>query len=510
MHPYITKLRRSSLALAIGASLVLSGCKSESTPENQSGANLSPSTESAKTDGAPVPALLAVNDQTWTPEAMEDLLAPVALYPDEILGEVLVAATNPQEVLDAGNWRLKNEQLEGKALDDAAKAAGFTPPVRMVLQNPTALDMMCSEFGWTQELGQAFVNDQEGVLAAVQRLRRQAKDAGSLTSSDKMVVDTETVGTEQAIVLSSPDPEVVYVPQYDPETAYAPATETEDDDDGIGTGTAVAVAALAFGAGLALSQVFDDDDDDWYDDDYYYPSYYGSPMPYYSHYPYQPAYGGYYASTAYVRPANYRYAYNNTTVVRTGGADYWNRYDDRSNVRRDGRNYTSPITKARGNRPELQYLNEKAKREPNRRAPNVAEERGRYQEKKRETATRAEQRGRGKGQRQVADVDREGRAGEGAASREGRGQPDGAGGDGRDRDRTKAGGGGGRDDRVRQGGGGGGGNKAGGGDRRGGGGDKAGGGRSGGGGKKAGGGGGNKGGGSKGGGNKGGGGRKRG
>src|SRR6185295_2375505 len=116
--------------------------------------------------------------------------------------------------LDAGTWRVKNESVEGKALDEAARQAGFTPPVRVVLQNPTVLDLMCSEFGWTQELGQAYVNDQAGVLEAIQRLRQQARDAGNLESSDKMLVETEAQAGEQAIVLSSPDPEVVYVPQY--------------------------------------------------------------------------------------------------------------------------------------------------------------------------------------------------------------------------------------------------------------------------------------------------------
>src|SRR6185436_20764488 len=98
-----------------------------------------PAAEPAPADAAPVPALLEASSQTWTPEALEDLLAPVALYPDDVLGEVLVASTNPQEVLDAGTWRLKNDTLEGNALDEAAQQAGFTPPARMLIQNPTVL-----------------------------------------------------------------------------------------------------------------------------------------------------------------------------------------------------------------------------------------------------------------------------------------------------------------------------------------------------------------------------------
>jgi len=76
---------------------------------------------------------------------MEELLAPVALYPDVVLGEVLVASANPQEVLDAGNWLLQNPSLSGNALDEAAKQVGFTPPVRGLLQSPEVIDMMCLE-----------------------------------------------------------------------------------------------------------------------------------------------------------------------------------------------------------------------------------------------------------------------------------------------------------------------------------------------------------------------------
>jgi len=85
--------------------------------------------------------------QTWTPEALEELLAPIALYPDPVLSQMLIASTNPQEVLDAGNWLLQNTELKGKALDDAAATVGFTPPIRALVQFPETVDMMCLELG---------------------------------------------------------------------------------------------------------------------------------------------------------------------------------------------------------------------------------------------------------------------------------------------------------------------------------------------------------------------------
>jgi hypothetical protein len=422
MFTSLAKLRRTTLAFTVGASLMLSGWESVT----KSGATYwtaNASTASQRTSAASVPGLLEVNDQTWTPEAFEDLLAPVALYPDEFIGHVLVAATNPQEVLDAGNWRPKNENLDAKALDASAKRAGFTPPIRMLLQNPIVLDMMCSEFGWMQELGQAYVNDQAGVLDAIQRLRRQARDAGNLESSDKMLVETEIEGGQQAITLSSPAPGVVNVPQYDVEKVY---TALDDQDDGgVSTGTAVITSLLAFGGGLALGTLFDDDDDDdWDDDDYYHPVYYGQPMPYYAHYAYRPVYPGYYPSAVYAPPPAYRHAYTNTTVVHRTVNNYWTRYDDRAYVRRDRRATVSPITRARPNRPELQTLNERSRRGSVRRAPAVEEERGRYQVTKRETAARAERRRAAEGQRQAPRVERAGplvddRAGTGTGDRAG-------------------------------------------------------------------------------------------
>ncbi len=321
---------------------------------------------------------------------MEELLAPVALYPDPVLGEVLVASTNPQEVLDAGNWLLQNPGLEGKALDEAAKQVGFTPPVRGLLQSPEVIDMMCQEMGWTAELGQAFVNDQAGVLDAVQRLRQQAESVGNLKSSPQMQVANEVQDGKEVVVLKPASDGVVYVPQYDPVAVYAPppapavapATTTTTTTTGHSTGALVATGLLSFGAGILVANIFDDDDDDWYKKGYYNPRYYGPPMPYYPPRPYYPRYGnGYYPSNGYNRPPGYggrngnNYVNNGNIVVNTGGNSYWDHYDNNrsgyNGANRDGqsRKANSPITAAKPNRPELNSLNAQAKQGPKRPAP---------------------------------------------------------------------------------------------------------------------------------------------
>ena len=333
---------------------------------------------------APSAPPLAATDQTWEPEAMEALLAPIALYPDPVLSQVLLASTNPQEVLDAGNWLVGNPDAEGKALDQAAEKAGFTPPMRALMQFRQVVDQMCLEMGWTTELGQAFTNDEAGVFAAVQRLREQAKDVGNLQSSSQMKVEEKTENGQEAIIISPPSPEVVYVPTYDPVAAYAPppataaaaapaaapaattTTTTEEEDKGHSTGSMVATGLLAFGAGLVVANIFDDDDDDYYGHDYYYPNYHGGYMPPPPPYHYRPVYGnGYHPNNNYNRPTQYNKVLsdNNVVVVNNNNRNnnYWGGYDDRPTGKPRAKQVNSPISSAKSNRPELGQLNAQAK-----------------------------------------------------------------------------------------------------------------------------------------------------
>lgn len=381
MTPFVPAVRPLILACFVGGVLAsLSGCGSRE-PESPP-ASAGP----AATDTAQAPATAAVPAATsaaasapgsWSPEALEELMAPVALYPDPVLSQLLIASTNPQEVLDAGNWLLQNQGLKGKALDDAAAAVGFTPPIRALVQFPETVDMMCLELGWTTEVGEAFVADQAGVLDAVQRLRKQAVDVGNLQTSSQMKVETEEQEGKEVVVLKPAEPEVVYVPQYDPVAAYAPpaaapaaapaatttTTTTTTEDKGHSTGSLVATGVLAFGAGILVNELFDDDDDHHHG--YYYPNYGYGGMPYYPPYPYRPVYGGgYYPSHGYNRPPNYNSGFVNTgnIVINTGGnrpgGGYWDRYDNKPGAGgyQKPRTASSPITAARPSRPEMKEL----------------------------------------------------------------------------------------------------------------------------------------------------------
>lgn len=358
-------LTAASIAAVVALGVALPACSEKQPPAQDESAQVQPAPDPtpAAEPAAPAPAVVA-DQVSYTPEALETLLAPIALYPDPVLAQVLATSTNPQEVLDAGNWLLQNPDLNGKELEAAGTAVGFTPPMLALIQFPTVVDMMCMEMNWTTDLGAAFQADEPGVLAAVQRLRVQATEMGNLKSSEQMTVATETQNDQQIIVVQPANPEVVYVPQYNPTAVYttpapaAPASSTAvsttTTSTGYSGGEMVATGLLAFGAGILVNEVFDDDDDD-----YYYPRYgYGGggyyPPPYY------PRYGnGYRPASGYNRPSNYKNSFNNNNIyIDADGRNSFDRFEDgRNNYRK---NPQSPISTARPNRPELGQLNRQA------------------------------------------------------------------------------------------------------------------------------------------------------
>lgn len=371
--------RRSALAAVIALSTVLAACKEEPPPVAQSvqpSAAASTASAAVAPQAQPQPQPINTQASKYTPEALETLLAPVALYPDAVLAQVLASATNPQEVLDAGNWLVAHPNLKGKELTTAIAPLGFTPPTMSLMHFPTVMDMMCLKMEWTTELGSAFLVDEPGVLAAVQRLRQQAMEVGNLKDSEQMKVAKDEQNNQQIVTIAPANPDVVYVPQYDPTAVYsAPAagptsapvttatttttvpaatttTVVDDNDDEYDRGDMVVTGLLAFGAGMLVNEVFNDDDDEG---DYYYPRW-GSDYPGgYAPYRYNPNYGnGFRPANGYNRPANYQRGSNNNIYTNAKGNDYFNKFE------RGPNNYLrqadSPITAARPQRAELATL----------------------------------------------------------------------------------------------------------------------------------------------------------
>ncbi len=161
----------------------------------------------------------AAADGTFTAEQLDQLVAPIALYPDDLLSQVLMAATYPLEVVQASRWRKANPSATGSALDEAMAAQPWDPSVKSLVAFPEALKMLDGNLDWAQDLGNAVLAQQEDVMAAVQRMRAKAQSAGNLetTSQQKVVVEKET------IIIQPAAPERVYVPVYSPVTVYGAA-----------------------------------------------------------------------------------------------------------------------------------------------------------------------------------------------------------------------------------------------------------------------------------------------
>jgi Protein of unknown function (DUF3300) len=346
LRPDPRLMRRVMVTAWAVAATIAAGCGSDKSPPPAVATDPAaalPASGAPTAAGVPAPApAAAVTQASWAPDALEELLAPIALYPDALLSQVLAASVNSQEVLDGGNWLLENENLKGDELDKAAEKAGFGPAMRALVQFPTVVDMMCQQIDWTKQVGSAFTSDQASVLDAVQRLRAQAKDVGNLQSTPQQTVETKTENNKVVVEVKPADPKVVYVPQYDPQVVYTtppPATTTTTtQSSGVSTGTAVAGALLAFGVGVMIGNAFDDDH-------YCYPRWgYGSvyygPRPFYPPaYVYRPVYGpAFRPAYHYTSPPGYRYNYNHVNVqnninVNVNNNNYFNRFDKNQNLR---------------------------------------------------------------------------------------------------------------------------------------------------------------------------------
>ena len=151
-----------------------------------------------------------------TPADLQQLVAPIALYPDELIAQVLAAATYPEEIVEADRWIQQHSSLQGPELAKEVDAQPWDESVKALAEFPSVLANMDRNLSWTSALGDAYVNHQQDVMDAVQAMRRRAKNAGNLTTSSQQRV------VEQAsqIAIEPSDPEIIYVPQYNPWLIY--------------------------------------------------------------------------------------------------------------------------------------------------------------------------------------------------------------------------------------------------------------------------------------------------
>jgi len=153
---------------------------------------------------------------TPTPAELQQLVAPIALYPDELVGQILAAATYPEQVVEADRWMDAHRGQQGQALAEQVDREAWDPSVKALTAFPSVLANMDRNLAWTSSLGDAYVNHEQDVMGAIQDMRQRAQAAGSLKTTPQTTVSQEG----QTIVVQPANPQVVYLPQYDPWVVY--------------------------------------------------------------------------------------------------------------------------------------------------------------------------------------------------------------------------------------------------------------------------------------------------
>jgi len=174
----------------------------------------------AQAPAAPATAAAPAGAKAFSQQELDELLAPIALYPDALLAQVLMASTYPLQVVEAARWVKANPGVKGTALEDALQKQDWDPAVKSLATLPQVLTMMNEKLDWTQKLGDAFLAQQADVMKTAQNLRKKAETAGNLKSTPEQSVKTEKQNEQTVIVIESTKPDTVYVPTYNPATIY--------------------------------------------------------------------------------------------------------------------------------------------------------------------------------------------------------------------------------------------------------------------------------------------------
>ena len=197
-------------------------------------------------------------DATFSEAELDQMMAPIALYPDSLLAQILMATTYPADVAEAVQWSKDNPDQDGDAAVKAVEDKSWDPSVMSLVAFPQVLTMMGEQPDWVQNVGDAFLADSEGVMDTVQKLRLKAKDEGNLETTEQQTVTVEQpAATETIIVIEPAQPQIIYVPSYNPTVIYGRwwwphYTPWYYRPYGYGFGGAV-VRGIGFGIGIGIT-----------------------------------------------------------------------------------------------------------------------------------------------------------------------------------------------------------------------------------------------------------------
>ncbi|WP_392895226.1 DUF3300 domain-containing protein [Serratia ureilytica] len=261
--------------LLCAAMLPLSGCDRQKVADAMGG--------SAPPSAAPVTSASAPAYTPLSADQLYQLVSPVALFPDKLLAQVLAGAGYPDQISAADAWLAQNRGLQPAALSSAADAQPWDPSVRGLVQFPDVLDQMARNIPWTTTLGSAYLNDPTDVMNAIQVMRQRAANQGTLknTPQQRIVVAPTTRYVEQqpyrqrvvaapgeTIVIEPSQPDTVYVPHYDPWQAYGtpvPAYPSyQYQPSGYSGGDMLAAGVISFGVGIAVATLLNQHDSGWH------------------------------------------------------------------------------------------------------------------------------------------------------------------------------------------------------------------------------------------------------
>ena len=202
-----------------------------------------------------LPAQAQTERKPFSPEELDQMLAPIALYDDALLSQVLMAASYPLEIVEAARWSQANPNLKGDAAVTAVADKTWDVSVKSLVAFPSILKQLNDHLDWTQKLGDALIGQQADVATSIQRLRAKASAAGTLKTGKEQTVTTQTQGSETTIAIQPTNPEVVYVPTYDPNTAYGQWSNPSYPPTSYPTGPTggALMSGLAWGVGIAAA-----------------------------------------------------------------------------------------------------------------------------------------------------------------------------------------------------------------------------------------------------------------
>src|SRR6266481_9733420 len=258
----------------VSTSPMLAGCsRGEDQPAAAPSTAAQPSVAATAAPAAPPPAAAAEPGPppgAATPQELQGLVSPIALYPDVLVAQILAGSTYPTQVVEADRWMKQNPNLTGDQLASQVNQQAWDPSIKSLTQFPTVLQTMNDSLAWTSELGEAYYNQPADVMNAIQALRNMAMAAGTLKTTPQQKVEVQPAppaaqgasqpSVQQTVIIQPAQTNTVYVPQYNPTTAYGapvPAPAGYSGSDLLLTGV------LSFGAGILLGSLINNGNNNW-------------------------------------------------------------------------------------------------------------------------------------------------------------------------------------------------------------------------------------------------------